>query len=145
MRGNFPTVSFRRRLAALVYDVIAVTAVVYFAAFIPVLAAGGKALAPGNPLFVLYLLMVIFAYFAVSWRRGRTLGMQAWKIEIVNLDGGRPDGRTVALRFLAAGIAFALGGLGYLVALLDRERRTWPDRWSGTRLVPRDFNACDSS
>ena len=145
MRGNFPRVSFRRRLAALVYDAIAVTAVVYFAAFVPVLAAGGQALAPGNALFALYLLMVIFAYFAISWRRGRTLGMQAWKIEIVDIDGGRPGGRAVALRFFAAGIALALGGLGYLVALLDRERRTWPDRWSGTRLVPRDFTATDSS
>ena len=145
MRGNFPRVSFRRRLAALIYDAIAVTAVVYFAAFVPVLAAGGQALAPGNALFALYLLMVIFAYFAISWRRGRTLGMQAWKIEIVDMDGGRPGGRAVALRFCAAGIALALGGLGYLVALLDRERRTWPDRWSGTRLVPRDFTATDSS
>jgi len=145
MRSNLPTVSFRRRLAALVYDVIAVTAVVYFAAFIPVLAAGGNALAPGNPLFALYLLLVIFAYFAISWRRGRTLGMQAWKIEIIDKDGARPNARAVVLRFLAAGIALALGGLGYLVALLDRQRRTWPDRWSGTRLVPRDFNASDSA
>lgn len=145
MRGNFPTVSLRRRLAALVYDAIAVTAVVYFAAFVPVLASGGEALAPGNPLFALYLLMVIFAYFAISWRRGRTLGMQAWKLEIVDLQGSRPNGRAVALRFFSAGIALALGGLGYLVALLDRERRTWPDRWSGTRLVPRDFNASDGS
>lgn len=135
MSAEFPVVSFRRRIAALIYDAIAVTAVVYFAAFVPVLAAGGKALEPGNPLMSLYLLAVIFAYFAVSWRRGRTLGMQAWKIRIVDAAGAYPGWQAVLVRFFAAALVIGLGGLGYLVSLFDSERRTWHDRWSGTRLV----------
>lgn len=134
MNETFATASLRRRLAALVYDAVALIAVLYFAAFIPVLAAG-DALAPGNLPFMLYLLTVSFVYFHLCWARGRTIGMQAWKLEIVCDGGGRPDLRRSALRFAAATLSLLLCGLGYLAALIDTERRTWPDRVSGTRLV----------
>ncbi|MEQ8661081.1 MAG: RDD family protein [Gammaproteobacteria bacterium] len=130
-------VGLRRRLGALLYDAIAAFAVLYFAAFAPVVVSG-DALAPGNPLFTLYLLLVLFGYFGVSWTHGRTLGMQAWKIAIVNDDGGRPDWRAAARRFAAAAVSLALGGAGYFVALTDPARRAWPDRWSRTRLVRQD-------
>ena len=61
--------------------------------------------------------------------------MQAWKIEIVSVDGGRPGWAAAARRFAAAALSLALGGLGYFVALGSRERLTWPDRFSRTRLV----------
>ena len=122
----------------MIYDTIAVCTVVYFAAFVPVLAAG-TALLPGNPLFRLYVLLVVVAYFGVCWRRGRTLGMQAWKLEIVDLAGRRPGWGAILRRLLAAVVSLGLGGCGYWLAWLDAERRTWPDRWSGTRLVPQGF------
>ena len=126
--------SFGRRMAALLYDLIAVLTVLYFAAFVPVLVAG-SALNAGNPLFTLYLLIVMFGYFWVSWVRGRTLGMQAWKLSIQTSAGGRPQLRHCALRFAAAALSAALFGLGYLAALFDAEHRTWHDRASSTRLV----------
>ena len=126
--------SFRRRLGAMLYDAIAVVMLQYFAAFIPVLAAG-DALAPGNALFTAYLTLVSFAYFWLCWRRGRTLGMQAWKLEIRTVEGKPLNSSDCALRFLAA-IAAALPlGLGYLAALGNRERIAWHDRLSGTRLL----------
>lgn len=134
MKRDAATVGLRRRLGALVYDAIAAFAVLYFAAFVPVLASG-DALSPGNPLFTLYLLLILFGYFGLSWTRGRTIGMQAWKIEIVSVDGGRPGWAAAARRFAAAALSLALGGLGYFVALGSRERLTWPDRFSRTRLV----------
>lgn len=134
LNSNLPHASFRRRLGALLYDSIAATTVLYFAAFIPVVASGG-ALTGGNPLFSLYLLIVLFGYFWLGWRRGRTLGMQAWKIAIVNNRGTAPDLRAALIRFVVALPALLLLGFGYWVALFDRTRRTWPDRASGTRLV----------
>lgn len=130
-------VSFRRRLGALIYDSIAVVTVVYFAAFVPVIIAGDATRIGHHPLFRCYLLAVIFLYFALSWTRGRTLGMQAWKLEIVTTAGARPGWLDSTRRFLAAFLALAPAGLGYLVALFDRERLCWTDRWSGTRLVRR--------
>lgn len=127
--------SFGRRLGALLYDAIAAFAVVYLAAFIPVLAAGAGALAPGNAVLFAYIIVVDFLYFGICWTRGRTLGMQAWKLEIERVDGARPGWGEASRRFLFAAAALACGGLGYLLALRDPERRAWPDRYSGTRLI----------
>lgn len=137
-------VTLRRRFFALVYDTVAAVAVLYFAAFVPVLAAGGV-LQAGNPLFTMYLLVVLFAYFWAGWRRGRTLGMQAWKFEIRTRDGGRPDARTCVVRMLGAGVSLGLLGAGYFAALLDPERRSWHDRWSGTQLVRSSLTAAGDS
>ena len=127
-------VSLGRRLLALLYDTIALLAVLYFAAFIPVLASG-QALVPGNPLFALYLVLCAFAYYWACWRRGRTLGMQAWKLEIVADGGGRPGTVACIRRFFAAWLSAALLGAGYLAALVHPARLCWHDRLSATRLV----------
>lgn len=126
-------IAFWRRAMIMMYDGIAVVTVIYFASFVPVIAAGG-ALAPGNPLLSLYMLIVMFGYFALGWTRGRTLGMQAWKVEIVTSSGERPGLRQALIRFFAAAVSFALCGIGYWAALFDAERCAWPERWSGTRL-----------
>ena len=133
-------------MLALLYDAIAVFTLLYFAAFIPVVAAGGAALAPGNPLFFIYLVVVMFGYFGVCWTRGRTLGMQAWKLEIIATSADRSPTWPEALRrFLAAGCSLAAFGLGYAAALWDRDKRTWHDRWSHTRVIRRHITASDNS
>jgi uncharacterized RDD family membrane protein YckC len=131
------SVSFPRRIAALLYDIVAVFTVLYFASFVPVLAAGGDAIAGGNPLFIIYLAVVAFGYFGVSWTRGRTLGMQAWKLEIESCPDRRRLTWTQAfIRFAAASLSIAMLGIGYFAALIDIENRTWHDRLSKSRLVP---------
>lgn len=117
----------------MLYDGIAVLMLQYFAAFVPVLVAGG-ALTSGNALFTAYLVLVAYGYFWLCWRRGRTLGMQAWKLEIRTVEGERLSGADCALRFLAAAAAALPLGLGYLAALTNAERIAWHDRVSGTRL-----------
>lgn len=122
-------------MIALLYDAIAAFTVAYFAGFIPVVASG-MPINSGNPLFTLYLLLVIFSYFGACWTRGRTLGMQAWKLEIVSTRAARPPGWGESLlRFVGALISFLCLGLGYLSALIDPLGRTWHDRWSHSRIV----------
>ena len=124
-------------MMALLYDAIAVFTLVYFAAFIPVLLAGGI-IAPGHPLLTVYMLVVIFAYFGICWRRGRTLGMQAWRLEIVAGNGERrPRWSEISARFAGALLSLLLCGAGYFAALIDAQHRTWHDRWSQTWLVLR--------
>jgi uncharacterized RDD family membrane protein YckC len=124
-------------MMAVLYDTIAVFTVVYFLSFIPVVAAG-RIIEPGNPFMSAYVMAVIYGYFALCWTRGRTLGMQAWKLVILAGEGDRrPNLREATLRFLGAVLSFALGGAGYLAALFDKEHRAWHDRWSHTRLVLR--------
>jgi uncharacterized RDD family membrane protein YckC len=81
------------------------------------------------------------AYAVFSWRRGgQTLGMRPWRIRVVAADsiGTDPvplDRKALWTRYTVATASLLLGGLGFWWAWFDRERRTWHDRASGTRLV----------
>ena len=127
-------VTLLRRSGALLYDSIAVIALIYFAAFLPVVLTGAF-LESGNPFFTLYLLGVLFSYFFCTWRRGRTFGMQVWKIKITNTDGKRPPAKQCVIRFIGATFSMLFFGLGYITAVLNTEQSTWHDRLSSTRLT----------
>jgi len=76
------------------------------------------------------------AYATISWRRGgQTLGMRPWRLRATAQDGGRPGWRALWVRYAVATLSLALGGLGFWWAWIDRERLTWHDRASGTRLA----------
>jgi len=66
---------------------------------------------------------------------GQTLGMRVWRLRLYALHGGPVEPKQAALRLLAAPFSIAVLGLGYIWVLIDRERRTWHGRISGTRLV----------
>jgi uncharacterized RDD family membrane protein YckC len=96
-------------------------------------------IAPFSPLSWLIWLCcwaVTGVYATASWRRGgQTLGMRPWRLRLVGADGATP-GRAALWRRYAVGTAsLLLGGLGFWWALFDRDRLTWHDRASGTRLV----------
>lgn len=125
-----------RRLAALLYDGVLLSGVL-FAATIPWLAIrGGKALEPNDMAYTSYLLAVGITFFSWFWiHGGQTLGMRAWKIRLVGLDGNAPGWRQCLVRCLVAIPSASLFGSGYLWILLDREQRSWHDRASGTRMI----------
>jgi uncharacterized RDD family membrane protein YckC len=75
-------------------------------------------------------------YATVSWRRGgQTLGMRPWRLQVTTVDGGKPEWSRLWSRYAVATLSLLLGGLGFWWAWLDRERLTWHDRASRTRLV----------
>ncbi|GGZ71225.1 RDD family protein [Lysobacter xinjiangensis] len=78
--------------------------------------------------------LVAGAYAVVSWRRGgQTLGMRPWRLRVVGGDSA-PGWRSLALRYLVGTASLLLGGLGFWWAWIDRDRLTWHDRVSGTRV-----------
>ena len=109
-----------RRLAAIVYDSLLLTGVLFGATALALgLAAallGGEALKlhnplAGNPFFSTYLLLVCFFFYGGFWiYGGQTLGMRAWRLRVQ-----RRDGR----------------GIGWWQALLRSERVQRP--WARTR------------
>jgi len=131
---NMKKITFARRIGCLVYDSVALTAILFFAAFIPTLAVG-DAIKPENIFLQSYLTMISLTYYTICWRRGKTLGMLAWGVTIVNSSGGNPSSKACFIRFIGAWISSALMGMGYLYALLDRNNNTWHDKLSNTRLV----------
>jgi len=125
-----------RRLAALAYDALLVGGLVFVFTLLLVLVRGGRSIDPDTLWYRASLVAVAFAFCGVSWTRGgQTLGMRAWRIRVVALDGRAPSWPRAALRFAASWLALAPAGLGYWWALVDRERRCWHDVLSGTRVI----------
>lgn len=127
---------FLVRIAAMIYESLLVTAVVFVAA-LPFLYLVGTAESGWmRHLFQLYLLGILFAYFSAFWlRSGQTLAMKTWRIRLVNADGGPLSFRQALLRFFLALLGLLLAGAGFWWALFDRDRQFLHDRIVGTRLI----------
>ena len=136
-----------RRLAAILYDSLLITGLLFLAMTLVVVVLGAvhgwEQFNPSelrrNPFYIAYLLAVPPAFFIWFWTRGgQTLGMRSWRIRVVTSNGG-PLGITHALlRFLTALLSWAILGLGFLWVLVDRKQLAWHDRLSSTRLVMTD-------
>jgi len=75
-------------------------------------------------------------YATVSWRRGgQTLGMRPWRLRLVVANGDVPGWKALWWRYAIGTLSLLALGLGFWWAWFDRDRRTWHDRASGTRLV----------
>ena len=124
------TPSLARRLASLLYELLLVFGVAFFAAWIFFFASGGRDATRGvmRAELRVFILLVLAAYFLWCWLRGgQTLAMRAWKIRLVDVTPSK-----AVARFL---IAAALLPLSVLWALLDRDRQFLHDRLAGTRLI----------
>ena len=127
--------SLLRRLGAMLYDGLLILACLFLGTLPFVALRDGEAVAAGDPLYRLALVVIVYLFFVVFWvRYGRTLGMQSWKLRIETVDGRRPCVRAASLRFGAAILSWAALGLGFLWQLVDRDGLSWHDRLSGTRL-----------
>jgi len=130
--------SLWRRLLAMLYDSIAVVALL-MAATALAMAIGFRELnVLRDPAYALLLLTVWFGYLGWCWHRGgMTLGMRAWRVRIQDRNGGLPGWGRCLARFLLSLLSAAVVGAGFLWSLFDAERRCWHDRLSGTRLYQR--------
>lgn len=126
---------FFRLLASFFYDALLVAALLFVATFIFVLLFGEATHAPQRYFLQVYLWVVVGFYFAWCWARGRTLAMQAWKIRLVDSDGGLMTPLKAAQRYVLAIIGLLAGGVGFWWALLDKDHRYLHDRLLGSRLV----------
>lgn len=130
-----------RRLASMIYDSLLVLALLMVAAALVVIPAG-SGIQAGTLWFQAYLLLTWWAYFAVCWRMGgQTVGMRAWRVQLITDRGDRIGWSGSALRFLVAGVSGAAFGLGFLWSLFNPQRRAWHDLATATRLVviPREM------
>jgi uncharacterized RDD family membrane protein YckC len=133
------------RLLALIYDIWPVLALwmLISAAFTFGYYLAGHSerqnIAPLSPLQILLWLMcwgVTGFYAVLSWRRGgQTLGMRPWRLKVVAADGSPASWKALWLRFAVATLSTLAGGLGFWWALVDRDKLTLHDRFSGTRMI----------
>jgi len=136
-----PPAGLLRRLAAMVYDGLLVLALLMIvtACFLPF--TGGEAVRWQTfPLLTLLywpvLAGAVVVYFGMPWtERGQTLGMTSWRIRVQRDDGYLLTWRDVVVRLGASVLSWVPAGLGWVWLLFDRERRTWHDRLSRSRVV----------
>jgi uncharacterized RDD family membrane protein YckC len=124
-----------RHLAAMVYDLLIVLAVLIMLAGLALFVRAGNPVDPQSLPFRLLLITGWWAYYTWSWTHGgQTVGMRAWRF-VLRREDGRPVGPgRASLRFVTAWVSALAAGLGFLWRLVDAGQLTWHDRLSGTRL-----------
>ncbi len=99
MKSN---VSFLRRLGAIIYDFFLVFSFVFFIEGVVIIINNKQAIT-SSLFFYLLTLPLIYVYFSMSWIKGKqTLGMRAWKFEIIQKDGSNVTQKQSLIRFLLA-------------------------------------------
>ena len=124
-------ISMLRYFALLTYESLLVFAVLFIAGLFAFPWTQGKP----SIFYTLYLIGVIFIYFAWHWHKGNTLAMQAWRVKIHTLDGQPVSWERALIRFSVAFLSIACVGLGIFWMLWDKQKRTWQDIASRTQLV----------
>lgn len=140
-----PQALILRRLLALFYDfwpVLALWMVLSLLFNVGFTLAGHdrrevlETLSPLGVLLWLCCWLIAGAYATYSWARGgQTLGMRPWRLRVVGPEGAAPTRKALWTRYAVGTLSLLLGGLGFWWAWIDREKRTWHDRASGTRMV----------
>jgi uncharacterized RDD family membrane protein YckC len=153
-----------RRIGAIVYDALLVAALLMLTTALFLLFTRGRIASDLGWVFYVYrvaLVTVVTAFFVFFWtEKGRTLGMQAWRLRIERLDGSLPTVRDALLRLLLALIPwlpalvaivigvqlkmplatrvgywlFVLVPVNYASARFDVSGRSWHDRFLQTRI-----------
>lgn len=132
--------SLLRRVAAMLYDsflvVALVAAVNAIALGVQVKLSGGQQQVLNPHLVQVLTTLSIVGFFCIFWlKNGQTLGMQAWRIKLVDFQGETPSLAKAVVRCIGAVLSIACLGLGYLWCLVDRNKRYWHDYLSRTELI----------
>lgn len=82
---NIQPASTSKRLLAIVYDGLLLIAVLFLAMAVMLLFFKGKNPEDGSLIATLYMILVSYGFFAWFWTHGgQTLGMRAWKLQLVS-------------------------------------------------------------
>ena len=129
---DYPSASLFKQLAAMVYDSLLILAILFIAVGITILFNQGVAIDP--PLVYIYFVIVIFVFYGWFWNKsGQTLGMRAWKIQIVSEIGGYPSWPVTFLRLVFAMFSIVCLGMGYWWRVF--KPYTWHDKLSQTKVI----------
>lgn len=120
----------------MVYEALLLAAVLFASTWLFLYFCRTLEAALARHLLQAWLFVLTGAYFVYCWTHGgQTLPMKTWRIRLITQEGGAVTARVAIKRYLFALISLAAGGLGFVWALMDRDRQFLHDRLAGTRLV----------
>ena len=134
-RLALPNAGMRRRVAALIYDSFLILAI-WMLSSLAILAATDLGESLGGPLYQGFLYLELMDFYLYFWTfKGQTLGMQVWRLVVIQPSGETLTRRQAIQRFLAATPAMGCLGLGLFWILVNPERAALHDLLTGTRVV----------
>ena len=129
--------TFTRRNFSLLYDSLAILGTILSLTLLLVFINGGV---PDKGSFGDYLQLFITimsgpAFYSYFWlaNNGQTLGMQAWKIKLISEE--KLTVRICLLRCAFSTFSFLILGAGYFYILLNREKKSFADIATNTRIL----------
>lgn len=136
---SFPAIGLFRRLMSIFYDLFLLTAILFLATALVNATNQGEAI-DQSELYTFFLQLVLSAlsilYFGWFWTHGgQTLGMKTWKIKLIANDSQAINWKQVLIREITAIISWLLLGLGFIWSIFDKQKRSWHDITSNTRLI----------
>ena len=123
------------RLLAMFYDSLLLLSALLIATALALMVTKGT-LSYHNPFFRTFLFLICFSFYAWFWLHGgQTLGMRAWRLRLQRFDGRAITIWQALLRFMVAIPSLAMGGMGLLWMLVDKDRLAVHDRISESTIV----------
>lgn len=122
--------------ACLLYELLTVIAIVFVSAGLFLWVAGDATHGAKRLLLQIFLWLIVGAYFVWCWQKsGRTLAMQAWKLKLIGEDSQLLSLKIAILRYVLATLGMVLCGMGFLWAIVDRQRLFLHDRLLKSRII----------
>lgn len=125
---------FCKRLAAAMYDSVLLLGLLFAGSFVALIFTSGAAVHPHNPWYNAYLWCLGWLFFSGFWcHGGQTLGLRAWRLQVVDVHGQPLSWPRATLRYALA-LPCWLSVVGLLWAVFDPHCASLHERLSGTRL-----------
>jgi uncharacterized RDD family membrane protein YckC len=132
--------------ACLLYELLTLIAIIFVSAGVFLWLFGDATHGFKRVLLQLFLWCVVGAYFVWCWlKSGQTLAMQAWKIKLLDQHDKLLGLKQAVVRYVLASISLMLCGVGFLWAIVDKDRLFLHDRFLQCRLVLSSVNVTQHS
>jgi uncharacterized RDD family membrane protein YckC len=125
-----------RRLLSLIYEFVLLAALLWCASLLFSALEREIVSIHARRIFQVYIAVVGGVYFVWQWTHGgQTVPMKTWHLRLVMRDGEPVGKRIAVMRYFAAMTGALALGLGFVWAMVDRDRQFLHDRLAGTRIV----------
>tara|TARA_B100000902_G_scaffold253962_1_gene240437 strand:+ start:367 stop:786 length:420 start_codon:yes stop_codon:yes gene_type:complete len=129
---------FFKRVFSLIYDSLAVIGIMLSLSLLLVLINGGSTEENKFASLIQFLIIsfsgpCFYTYFWLS-NNGQTLGMQAWKIQLISNNNGLSVKDCLYRCFISV-ISFLIFGIGYFLILFRKDNKSLADLLTKTQII----------
>ena len=129
---------FFKRVFSLIYDSLAVIGIMLSLSLLLVLVNGGSTEENKFASLIQFLIITFsgpcfYTYFWLT-NNGQTLGMQAWKIQLISTNNGLSVKDCLYRCFISL-ISFLIFGIGYLLILFRKDNKSLADLLTNTQII----------